>query len=440
MASRPTSKASLSRTDRRTFLATSAGALALGVPAVGSSRRSANDRINVGLIGCGSRGGTLLNWTRSLADSHNVRVTAVCDIWNRRREQAERNARTKFDNPVAACATLGELLDRTDVDAVLIATADFQHCYHAALAVQAGKDVYVEKPFGCDWEQVRQARAVIAASDRVMQIGTQSRGDGKYAAAARFVQSGKLGQVTYIEISEPIFQQRWRIPGSETSLTADEVNWAEFLAYLPQETPFNARHFREFRLFWPYSTGPFCQWMSHRLDLVNLILGKWPKSAVAQGGTYLWQDGRNTPDTVQALFEYPNRVLVSYHLRMGNSMGGRGMTIYGTAGTLDVEEGIAHGNGGGGLVIEGEAAELGRQYVIDATRRLKAKKAGGIPIVGESFDYLGHFFDSVRNRTRPVGDVEAAYGMSIATLLAHDALRTGRRASYDAATDSCLLA
>src|SRR5690606_8077123 len=133
-----------------------------------------------------------------------------------------------------------ELCDRSDVDAVLIATADFQHCCHAALAVQAGKDVYVEKPFGCDFEQVKRARDVVRNSDRIFQIGMQSRGAEKYFQAAELVQTGKLGQVTYVQISEPIFQQRWRVPGAETSVTADEIDWKEFLCYLPPDTPFDA--------------------------------------------------------------------------------------------------------------------------------------------------------------------------------------------------------
>jgi predicted dehydrogenase len=253
-----------------------------------------------------------MGWAQRLSRSHNVQVAAVCDLWEKRRESAAKRISDAGAPAPAVCRNIHELLDRKDVDAVLIATADFQHCYHAAQAVLAGKDVYVEKPFGCDYLQVRRAYEVISRSDRILAVGTQARGADKYYAAAKFVQSGKLGQVQYVEISEPISQQRWRIPGSEHSPAASEVDWNEFLTYLPpEEHPFEPRHYREFRLFWPFSSGPFCQWMSHRIDLVNLVLGKLPTAAVALGGVFLWRDGRNNPDTVQSLLEYPGGVLVS---------------------------------------------------------------------------------------------------------------------------------
>src|SRR5690606_36162279 len=153
--------------------------------------------------GTGSRGGSLMGWTHKLSQSHNLQITAVCDLWEKRRHQAAVRVAEWNGKPPAVCRTISELCDRSDVDVVLIATADFQHCYHAALAVQAGKDVYVEKPFGCDFEQVKRARDLIRGSDRIVQIGMQSRGADKYYQAAQLVQSGLLGQVTYVQIAEP---------------------------------------------------------------------------------------------------------------------------------------------------------------------------------------------------------------------------------------------
>lgn len=423
---------------RRQFLKHSAGgltALAMGGPIAAAEVLGSNDRIRLGFVGLGSRGGNLLGWANKLAASHRVEIAAICDLVERRREQAaDRVAGWQGQKPTI-CRTLGEMCDRKDVDAVVIATADFQHCYHAAHAVLAGKDVYVEKPFGCDFDQVSRARAVVAASDRIVQMGTQSRGLGKYASAANFVQSGKLGQVTYVEVSEPIFQQRWRVPGSENSLTADDVDWREYLCYLPQSMPFDARHYSEFRLFWPFSSGPFCQWMSHRIDLVNMVLGKLPCSAVALGGVYLWKDGRNNPDTMECLLEYPGGTLVAYHLRMGNSANGRGITFYGTNGTLDLEGSLAYGNGGGGLVCEAGAISGHPMFRIDHTKVLREKKAGGIELdPGQDVDFLGHFFDCVRNRQKPRADIEAGFGHSVASILANQAYRRGCKMTFDAAT------
>ena len=429
--------------DRRKFLresASSVGALALGGAYVPASVMGANERLRLGIVGAGSRGGALMSWAHKLRDTHNVALVAVCDIWERRREQAAARLEQWNGRRPVVCRTIAELCDRADVDAVLIATADFQHCYHAALAVQAGKDVYVEKPFGCDFAQIRRAAEIIRQSDRIVQVGTQSRGSARYFEAANLVQSGRLGQVTYVEISEPIFQQRWRIPGAEQALTPNETDWEEFLAYLPPQTPFDARHYTEFRLFWPFSSGPFCQWMSHRIDLVNLVLGKLPISAVSQGGVFLWKDGRTNPDTVQCLLEYPGGVLVSYHMRMGNSAYGRGITFYGTAGTLELDKGIAFGGSSGGLVVEAGP----ESFRVDQSKRLRAKKEGALQLpAGPNIDYLGHFLDCVRSRQRPLGDIEAAYGHAVATCLANLAYRNNCKMLYDAqrgemrAADAC---
>ena len=427
---------SAGKKDRREFLkesASSVGALALGGACASAARATeANEQIRLGIVGAGSRGGTLMGWANKLSQSHNVQFTAVCDIWEKRREKAARRVAEWNGRRPAVCRTIAELCDRADVDAVLIATADFQHCYHAGHAVLAGKDVYVEKPFGCDFQQVKRAHEVIARSDRVVQMGTQSRGSGKYESAARFVQSGGLGQVTCVEICEPIFQQRWRIPGAESSLRPEETDWNEFLCYLPRELSFDARHYREFRLFWPFSSGPFCQWMSHRIDVVNLVLGKLPVAAVGMGGVFLWKDGRTNPDTVQCLLEYPGGTMVTYQMRMGNSLNGRGITFYGTNGTLELDSGVAYGNGGGGLVVEADLDAGVRSYRIDRSRVLRSRKEGGIKLdSGESVDYLGHFFDCVRTRSKPRGDVDAGYGQAVACILANSAYRSGRRMAYD---------
>src|SRR5205085_2198466 len=127
--------------------------------------------LNLGVVGLGSRGGTLLGWVQRLAKDQNLAVTAVADLWERRRSAAAARVAGWQGRAPAECRTAGELFDRRDVDAVLIATADFQHCWHAAQAALAGKDVYVEKPFGCDFTQVARARELIRGTGRVVQFG-----------------------------------------------------------------------------------------------------------------------------------------------------------------------------------------------------------------------------------------------------------------------------
>ena len=332
--------------------------------------------------------------------------------------------------PIAQYHTIDEISAADDTDVLIIATADFQHCYHAAKAAQAGKDVYVEKPFGCDFEQIKKAWRTIKTSGRVVQLGTQSRGQGKYYGARDFIKSGALGKITFGEIYECIFQQRWRIPNSEHSIKPEDTDWTEFLAYLdPERYPWNPRHYREFRLFYPFSSGCFCQWMSHRIDLINLALDSIPKYAVSLGGVYLWNDGRTNPDTVQCLLEYPNGTMITYHMRLGNKANSRGAFLYGTNGILDLGAGKAYANGGGGEVICEDPNAPNPKFRQDKSKIIKDETLFPAP---PDVDHMGHFFECVRLRRQPRANVDAGYAHAVATTMANMAYRTGRRIEYNA--------
>ncbi len=423
--------------DRREFVKKSAlgtGAAALGALYVPGSAFGANDRISLGLVGPGSRAQALIKWVYELEKSHNVEFTAVCDIWNQRREEAAVKFRGHYNKDIRKARTLTEICELKDVDGLIIATADFQHAYHLTQAVKAGKDVYAEKPLGNDFDQIKTAWKTVKQSDRVVQLGTQSRSDGKYYGARDFIRSGWLGKVTFVEIYEPLFQERWRIPGSENSIKEEDTDWKEYLCYLdPKKYKWNPRHYREFRIFWPFSSGCFCQWMSHRIDLVNLVLGELPRYAVAAGGVYVWKDGRTNPDTVQTLLEYPSGTLVTYHMRLGNGAEKRGITIYGTNGTMDLDKGIAYGDGGGGDVVAEHPGDPNTKFLIDPKRILKAKKDGGVQWEAPPDQHhMANFLECMRSRKKPLADIDAGYGHAVATILANMSYRNGVRMEYDA--------
>jgi predicted dehydrogenase len=423
---------------RREFVgktAAGAAAMSLGRWAFVPSRVwGANDRLGVGFVGMGARMGSLLEEVRRLSETHRLDLVAVCDIWNQRREAAAAKVQGWTGQQVAACRTLEEICARSDVDVLIIATADFQHAPHLAFAVRAGKDVYVEKPLGCDFDQIKDAWKAVQETGRVVQMGTQARGEGKYFGARDFIRSGKLGKVSYVEIAEPLFEQRWRIPGSENSLTEADTDWKEFQSYTyDPKLPFNARHYREFRLFWPYSSGCLCQWMSHKIDLVNLVLDELPRSAVCLGTLSVWNDGRNNPDTVQALLEYPSGVLVTYHMRLGNSQNGRGIFIYGTQGTMDLMGGRAYGDGGGGAVIKDRPEDVNSTFHVDSSTLLPKSQEGGVTWESPpDVHHIGHFFECVRSRERTRADIDAGFAHALATTMANLSYRYGCRMEYDA--------
>ena len=428
-------------TRRRFVRGTVATALAgLSAPSLRAAQvrrlSGANDRIRLGIVGPGIRGRTLVSWIQQLAVSENVAISAVCDIWHTRREALADELDARNNLKVHRCHRMEEACSLKDVDALVIATPDFQHAPQTRQAVEAGKDVYVEKPFGCDFEQIRLARDAVLRTGRIVQHGTQRRGQGIPWAARDFVRSGRLGKVSFVEITQALFHQRWRIPSSESTLTANDTDWGEFLSYTPQ-VPFNSRHYLEYRLFWPYSTGIFCQWMSHAIDLVNLVLGERPKSVVAAGGVYVWSDGRTNPDTVQCLVEYPSGCMVSYHMRLGNGANGRWVTFYGTRGTLDLEAGMAYGDGGGGEVVLRNPGASIPEFVIDGARRLPGFDRGGVLLDAEpDRDHMADFFAAVRSRRRPRAPIESAFDQAVATTMAGMSLRMGAKVSYDPVADA----
>ena len=168
---------------RRNFVAAS------GISALSASRAiGSNDRIGIGILGCGRR--NLLGQVLSFREQANVEVRAVCDVWRQQREQAATEVREATGNAPAQIHAYEDLLARDDIDAVTIGTPDHQHCTQLIHAVQAGKDAYVEKPLAMDLKELKQAYDVVTASDRVVQMGTQVRSFPS-SVAARGVRPGR---------------------------------------------------------------------------------------------------------------------------------------------------------------------------------------------------------------------------------------------------------
>src|SRR5204862_1670720 len=169
---------------------------------------------------------------------------------------------------VTACRNNEEMYDKKLVDAVFVSTADFQHALHAIEAVKAGCDVYCEKPFAETMEDNRAALKAIKATDRIVQIGSQRRSGSNYHAADEFIQSGKFGPITMVELTWNVNQPgRWRRPALVAKCREEDLDWKRYLLNRPFE-PFDPRKYLEFRLFWPYSSGMPGQWMSHQIDTV----------------------------------------------------------------------------------------------------------------------------------------------------------------------------
>src|SRR5690606_25275055 len=266
----------------------------------------ANDRVRVGVIGFSDRfRGSLLPAFLSNHKQQNFDIVAVSDIWKIRREAGQTMLKEKFGHDINAYRNNEELYDAKGVDAVIISTADFQHALHTIEAVKAGCDAYVEKPFAETMEDARAALKAVKDSKKIIQIGSQRRSGQNYHAAADFIKSGKFGPITMVELTWNVNQPgRWRRPDLVAQMREQDTDWKRFLMNRPFEA-FDARKHLEYRLFWPYSSGLPGQWMSHQIDTVHWFSGlKHPRSVAANGGVYVWKDGRRNWDTLTAVFDY----------------------------------------------------------------------------------------------------------------------------------------
>src|ERR1700760_456837 len=437
--------------DRREFL--KLGGTALAATAVSWNARSyasivgANDRVKVGIIGFGDRmkGGDIPAFQKH-ANEMNFEIVAVSDIWNRRREEGAAYLQKLNGNTVVPVRNNDELYARKDVDAVVIATADFQHAQHGIEAVKAGRDAYVEKPTAHTMEDARQFRAAVKKSDRIIQIGTQRRSTPAYQKAAEYIQSGKFGDIVMVEMTWNVNQPgRWRRPDVVPLLKEEDTDWKRYLLNRPQ-VPFDARKYLEFRLFWPYSSGIPDQWLVHQIDTVHWFTGlPHPRSVVANGGIYLWKDGRTNWDTMTAVFDYgplddlTKGFQVQCSSRFTNSAGGVKELYYSNAGMIDMDKQKVTADGG---LTAKSAAEMKMQANL-----LQPLSLGNDAAVSTAADTHGdpqtsanmrNWMECVRSRKTPNASIEAGYSHSIALCMNVAAIQTGQKVTFDDKTQQVM--
>jgi len=367
-------------------------------------RSAANDRVSLGLIGAGGRGQYLL---RELEKCSHAAVTSICDVYRPNRERAVEMAAKVWKTSPRQTVDYRELLGWSGIDAVVIATPDFGHSRILEHAVEAGKDAYCEKPMGVDFAEAKSAYLAVRRSGRVVQIGTQRRSEGPYVAAARLVASGLLGQITRVDMSVNFQEPRWRRDHSH--VRESDVAWKEFLLHRPPRS-FDARRLREWQLFRDYTNGIAGLWMCHYIDQVHWFLDDpYPAGAVANGGVYLWEDGRETSDVFHALLDYPKGFLVSFAMSLTNGAGNRNLWL-GTRGTLDMERFVSSGAG--------------------STRPDRIERETKIEPEAVS-SHMQNFIDCVRSRSTPRAPIQAGFSHATACCMAAQALQTGRKMHFD---------
>ena len=316
-----------SQQNRRAFLRKSSAAIVTGAVLRNSALSydnivGANDRISLGHVGVGNRGRELELIVSKLKSSHRAEMTAVCDLWSVNREKSVAANKGYYGRSPRAVQNVDELLSMKDVDGVLISTPEHSHSTILKMAVEAGKDAYVEKPMGNVLAEAKAARDAVVRTGRIVQVGTQHRSEPYPRAAYEIVRSGALGDISKVEIVWNYHGPRWRGRPEVKQIRERDTDWNRWLL-TKSPRPFDPQLYFEFRLYKEFSSGIPDQWMSHAMDLVHWFMDDhFPKSVVSHGGVLAWHDGRETADTFQSLLEYPKGFLVSYSTSFGNDVPG----------------------------------------------------------------------------------------------------------------------
>jgi len=438
---------------RRNFIGkTAAGLVGVVVSSSASSMSAAsykriigaNDRINIGLLGCGARSRGHQNMIEMSKKDKNLGVVAVCDIWKLNREKTAANCKNMFGADVKQFKYSEEMLNMLDLDAVMIATGDFQHAKLLAEVVKAGKDCYVEKPLAESVEEAKQAREAVLASVQVVQQGSEWLSDPIQHKVRDIVRSGKLGQITKIEQVWNDNNHRWHDPKDPdvASIREEDTDWNRWLLGKPYE-PFDPWKYFEFRIFREYSGGITSQWMSHGIGLVHFYTDTAiPDSMVANGGIFGWPDIRQNPDTFQALATYNDaKFMYSYTSNYASKFGDY-TCIRGKDGTL-----FAHGGEGSPrwfFIPEHLELPGGFDFYEGLKEAVKSGKAEMItieeygmklPPVNGSDDskfHMDNWVDCMRSRNPNTnGHIHTGFWHSIGSIMATQAYREGKKLYWD---------
>lgn len=391
------------------------------VQASAASRRrilGANERIRLGAIGVGGHGRHDLK-TFIKQDANNMLdIPVICDVDDECLAKAQTEILAKWERPQAETTKdFQRLLERKDVDVLLIATPDHWHALHVIHACQAGKDMYCEKPLA---NSVGEGQAMVdwvKKTGTVLQMGTHWRASTHYGEAVNYVQSGKLGKIRLVRCWAAL---AWKKPigHTEDSETPPGVDYNMWLGPAPARRFNRSRFHFNFRWFWDYAGGLMTDWGVHLLNIaIWAMKSEMPKRVASIGGNWLHDDDAETPDTQNTLYDYGDYGLIWEHqASTGHGAEGRehGVAFYGEKGTL-----IVDANGW-------EVAPEGNKLEAEIHKRTEE-----VELCRQRL--MGNFLDCCRTRKKPLEDVELGNFVTTTAHLGNLALRTGRSIEYDAA-------
>lgn len=387
-------------TTRRQFVHTAVAATTL---TAAQRVLGANDRIRLGVIGPGERGRSDM---QRFLKYPEVEVVGLCDAWDQCVAKAQELI-AKSSNPAKATehADYRALLDRKDIDAVLIATPDHWHKDMCIAACQAGKDVYIEKPLTLKPEEGPAIVKAARDNKRIVQVGMQQRSGDHYAhAKAQYFDNGGIGKVT-------MARTWWHGNGYHLRKCPFQdkpagLDWDRFVGPL-KPRPWDPQQFWNWRAYLDYGGGQITDLFTHWIDVVHWFMNEdLPVAGIATGGVYHYKDGRTAPDTISVLLEYPGDWTATFEATLAPGARGAGIEFLGTQGRLSITRG-----GYTFTPIKGEPVEV---------------RAGG-PGDPLTQNHVDNFLHCLRNRALPNGDVLAGHRSALASHLGNLAALQKRR-------------
>lgn len=406
----------------------------------------ANDRINIAFIGNGMQFLGLLSGFQSRKKAKNdVEFAAVCDVW----EPRLKNAQTR-SGAEKAYRDYREVLQRSDIDGVVLAVPDHWHAPMATEALLAGKDVYLEKPMTRKVDEAAKLNDLVTRTKRILQLGGTGPATRLYWKVNDYIKAGKMGQVVWglISYNRNTRQGMWDypIPGvgdeawPDAKVTAENLDWKMWLGSAPKRR-FSAERYFRWRKFWDYSTGNAGDLLYHRLGMMSTMVGfDFPTRAVGVGGVYV-QKNREVPDTYMTMIEYPGNYSINMISCMANETSVP-VSVYGNWGTLQVLEGQAAMSAMGDprAAQPGEAPQRRPRAVavVKPERQFlkEFREANGgqseVTIESEAGPSLGeNWLDCMRSRESPVYNALRGYQVMVAIALGVESYRQGRVMAFD---------
>lgn len=394
------------RATRRFFL----GAAAAGLAA--RAQTAASDRIRLGFIGCGGMGTARI---RQFLEHPDVEAAAVCDVDRTHLERAAALVEKMSGRKPEAFPDFRRLLERRDIDAVMIATPDHWHALPAILACEAGKDVFVEKPFSYSIGEGRRMVEAARRHRRVTQMGNHIHNDlPNYRRVVELVRSGRLGRIVRVHCG--LVSNEKSIGSPPDGPPPAELDYDFWLGPAPKR-PYNPnRSHGKFRYFWDYSGGYFADFWCHYADVAYWALDlRAPKAVSAAGGRWLCEDNAETPDVFEAVLEYPGPVLVTWTQHPRGRPGFEHM--------------------GSCVIFEGTEATLVTNYSKHEVW-VKGRPAPDFPrpepSIPDSPGHIREFLDAIKARnTATTCNFDYSHRLNKGALLANLAYRLGARLEWD---------